>query len=195
MIKRLFDLLLALIGLIILSPVFLIVALIIRLSSSGPIFHRGKRVGLNGSFFHIYKFRTMVMNAEADGPAITSENDLRITRVGQILRRTKVDELPQLINVLIGEMSLVGPRPEDPRYVSLYTPEQLRILTVRPGITSAASLAYRHEEKMLAEQDWERIYRTEILPAKLAIDMRYISQRTLLSDISLLIKTILTILR
>ena len=124
--------------------------------------------------FRLYKFRRMVSDADKQGPGITATGDSRITRVGRFLRRTKIDELPQLINVLSGDMSLVGPRPEDPRYVTLYTPEQRRVLAVRPGITSAASLAYRHEEQLLAGADWETVYREEVLPAKLAIDLEYL---------------------
>jgi lipopolysaccharide/colanic/teichoic acid biosynthesis glycosyltransferase len=193
MIKRLFDFLSALIGLIVLSPLFLITSLIIKLTSPGPVFHRGERVGLNGKLFNLYKFRTMIANAATLGPGITPQNDTRITGVGRFLRRTKIDELPQLINVLTGDMSLVGPRPEDPRYIAQYTPEQREVLKFRPGITSAASLAFRKEEKMLAGLNWERIYCTEVLPSKLAMDLAYLSHRTLLSDILLIIRTILSI--
>lgn len=115
---------------------------------------------------------------------------VRITPVDRWLRRTKLDELPQLLNVLIGEMSLVGPRPEDPRYVALYTPEQRRVLRARPGITGAASLAYRHEEQMLAGPDWEIVYRTQVLPAKLTIDLNYLSRRSLRTDLRLILRTI-----
>jgi lipopolysaccharide/colanic/teichoic acid biosynthesis glycosyltransferase len=193
MIQRLFDFMSALVGLIFLSPIFLIAGLIIKLTSSGPIFHRGKRVGLNGKLFTLYKFRTMIASAAAMGPGITAKDDPRITWIGRLLRRTKIDELPQLINVLKGDMSLVGPRPEDPRYVAQYTPDQKQILSVRPGITSAASLAFRKEEQMLTGPNWERMYCAEVLPNKLAMDLAYLSQRTLLSDILLIIRTILSI--
>jgi lipopolysaccharide/colanic/teichoic acid biosynthesis glycosyltransferase len=192
MIKRLFDFASALIGLVLLSPLFLIAGLIIKMASPGPVFHYGKRVGLNGKVFTLYKFRTMVIHAPAVGPGITSNNDPRITWVGGLLRRTKIDELPQLINVLKGDMSLVGPRPEDPRYVAQYTPEQRQLLNVRPGMTSAASLVYRNEEQMLAGADWEKLYRTEVLPAKLAIDLSYLSKRTFFSDLLLILRTILS---
>jgi lipopolysaccharide/colanic/teichoic acid biosynthesis glycosyltransferase len=132
----------------------------------------------------------MVLDAENSGPPITAEGDNRITFIGRILRRSKIDELPQLINVLKGEMSLVGPRPEDPRYVDQYTPDQKQILNFRPGITSAASLAYRREEQMLAGPDWETVYRTRVLPAKLEIDLAYLARRTLLSDILLILRSI-----
>ena len=193
MIKRLFDFSSALIGLIILTPLFLITSLIIKLTSTGPVFHRGERVGLNGRLFNLYKFRTMVVNAATVGPGITAQNDPRVTGFGRFLRATKIDELPQLINVLTGDMSLVGPRPEDPRYVAQYTPEQKRILSVRPGITSAASLSFRKEEQMLSGQNWEKMYCTEVLPAKLKMDLAYFSHRTLWSDIFLIIRTILSI--
>ena len=195
MIKRLSDFLSALIGLIILFPLFLITSLIIKFTSPGPIFHRGKRVGLNGKLFNLYKFRTMIVNAADIGPGITAQNDPRITGVGRFLRRTKIDELPQLINVLTGDMSLVGPRPEDPRYVTQYTPEQRKILRVRPGITSPASLTHRYEERMLSGPDWENEYRFKILPTKLAIDLDYFSKRTWLSDLSLIARTIFSLFR
>jgi lipopolysaccharide/colanic/teichoic acid biosynthesis glycosyltransferase len=193
MIQRLFDFMSALVGLIFLSPIYLIAGLVIKLTSSGPIFHRGKRVGLNGKLFTLYKFRTMIASAAAIGPGITAKDDPRITWIGRLLRQTKIDELPQLINVLKGDMSLVGPRPEDPRYVAQYTPDQKQILSVRSGITSAASLAFRREEQMLIGPNRERMYCTEVLPNKLAMDLAYLSQRTLLSDILLIIRTILSI--
>jgi len=156
---RLFDLVAAAIGLVLLSPLLVAVALAIKLQDGGPIFYIARRVGKGGHLFRLYKFRTMVVNADKLGPAITSNEDTRITTLGRRLRHTKVDELPQLFNVLVGDMSLIGPRPEDPAYVALYTPEQRRVLRVRPGITGAASLAHRHEESMLKGADWETIYR------------------------------------
>jgi lipopolysaccharide/colanic/teichoic acid biosynthesis glycosyltransferase len=195
MVKRSLDFVSALIGLIILSPLFLITSLAIKLTSRGPVFHRGERVGLDGRLFHLYKFRTMIVDAATIGPGVTARDDPRVTAVGRLLRSTKVDELPQLINVLKGDMSLVGPRPEDPRYVAQYTPEQRQVLKFRPGITSAASLAYRREEEILDRLDWEKVYRNEILPAKLAIDLDYFSKRTLLSDLLLITRTILSLFR
>jgi lipopolysaccharide/colanic/teichoic acid biosynthesis glycosyltransferase len=135
----------------------------------------------------------MGVDAEEQGASSTSDDDPRITRIGKFLRKYKLDELPQLINVLKGNMGLGGPRPEDPRYAAQYTPEQKRILSVRPGITSAASLAFRKEEQMLIGPDWERIYCAEVLPAKLTMDLAYFSRRTLFSDIFLIIRTILSI--
>ncbi len=189
-VRRWLDVAASAVGLAALSPLFLGVGLWIKLDSPGPVFYRATRVGKDGRLFRLYKFRSMVTGADRQGPGITATGDARVTRAGRTLRRTKIDELPQLINVLNGDMSLVGPRPEDPRYVAFYTPEQRRVLAVRPGITSAASLAYRHEEQMLSGADWETIYREQILPAKLAIDLAYLARRSLISDIHLIGQTI-----
>lgn len=191
MLKRAFDILASGAGLIILSPLFLGIAIAVRASSPGPALYRARRVGRYGKEFTLYKFRSMVANADRQGPGITAAGDSRVTGVGRFLRRTKLDELPQLINVLRGDMSLVGPRPEDPRYVALYTPEQRRILEQRPGITSMASLTYRHEEQMLSGDDWERVYIEQVMPAKLAIDLEYAQRATLWRDIALIVKTVL----
>jgi lipopolysaccharide/colanic/teichoic acid biosynthesis glycosyltransferase len=188
--KQTFDTTVATFGLLALAPVFLVVAVLIKLEDGGPVFYRAKRVGLNGNLFPLYKFRSMRVDADRMGPGITASGDPRITRMGAWLRRTKVDELPQLLNVIAGDMSLVGPRPEDPRYVALYTPEQRRILQVRPGITSAASLAYRHEEQMLSGPNWQDTYVHEVMPAKLAIDLEYLARRNLLTDMTLILRTI-----
>ena len=137
----------------------------------------------------------MIADADKQGPGITAAGDSRITWIGRWLRDYKIDEIPQLINVLKGDMSLVGPRPEDPRYIAQYTPDQRQLLNVRPGITSAASLAYRNEEQILSGQDWETVYRTKILPAKLAIDLDYLSGRTFGSDLILILRTIAAMFR
>ena len=187
--RRLSDLIAAGAGLIILSPLFLVVALLVRLTSPGPALHRARRVGKDGRLFTLYKFRSMREGAAAAGPGITRSGDDRITRVGGWLRRTKLDELPQLINVWKGDMSLVGPRPEDPRYVESYTAEQRRVLSVRPGITSAASVLYRHEEELLQGEDWERTYREKVMPDKLRIELDYLQHRTLGGDLGILLKT------
>ena len=187
---RLLDVVASGLGLVLLSPLFVLVALAIRLDTPGPVYYRAQRVGKDGKPVRLYKFRSMVANADRRGPGITATGDTRVTRVGRFLRRTKIDELPQLINVLRGDMSLVGPRPEDPRYVVLYTQEQRRVLSVRPGITSAASLAYRHEEQLLAGADWETTYRNRVLPDKLAIDLAYLDRRTVVSDLKLIFRTI-----
>ncbi|MFV9504446.1 MAG: sugar transferase [Oscillochloridaceae bacterium umkhey_bin13] len=188
--RRGLDLLGAGLGLLGLAPILLVLACAIRMSDRGPILYQAVRVGRHGQTFRLFKFRTMVVDAARFGPGITASGDRRITPLGRWLRRTKLDELPQLLNVLRGEMSLVGPRPEDPRYVALYTAEQRRVLTVRPGITSAASLHYRHEERLLAGNDWEQYYRETVMPAKLALDLAYLERRTLFSDLRLILRTL-----
>jgi lipopolysaccharide/colanic/teichoic acid biosynthesis glycosyltransferase len=189
------DLLLAALALVVLSPLLGLVALLVRLDSPGPVLHRALRAGRFGRPFRLYKFRSMVANAAALGPGITAAGDARVTRLGNFLRRYKLDELPQLLNVLRGEMSLVGPRPEDPRYVALYTPQQRQVLAARPGITSPASLRYRSEEQLLlAGADWESLYLNSILPAKLALELDYFSRRTVWSDLSVLARTALAVL-
>jgi lipopolysaccharide/colanic/teichoic acid biosynthesis glycosyltransferase len=191
--KRTFDVVAAGLGLILLSPLLAAIAIAIKLDDGGPVLYRAWRAGKGGAPFRLLKFRTMFVDADKRGPAITAKGDSRVTRTGRFLRRTKLDELPQLINVLKGEMSLVGPRPEDPRYVALYTPEQRQVLSVAPGITSAASLTYRHEEQLLSGDDWEAVYRTQVLPAKLTIDLDYLKRRTLWSDIKLIFHTIVAV--
>jgi lipopolysaccharide/colanic/teichoic acid biosynthesis glycosyltransferase len=192
MLKRGFDIVASGIGLVVLSPLFAVIAIAVHLNSKGPVFYRARRVGRYGKEFRLYKFRSMVADADQKGPGITSANDARITPVGRFVRRTKLDELPQLLNVLRGEMSLVGPRPEDPRYVALYTPEQRAILRYCPGITSMASLVYRDEERLLAGDDWERKYIDEVMSAKLAIDLEYAQCATLFTDIGLIFRTIIS---
>lgn len=192
---RLIDVLAAAAGLLILSPLLLALALWVKLSSPGPIFYRARRVGRGGQLFHLYKFRTMVADADRQGPGITTAGDSRITPVGRFLRRTKLDELPQLLNVLNGEMSLVGPRPEDPRYVALYNAEQQRVLQVRPGITSPASLQYRNESELLRGRDWETVYTQEILPHKLALELDYLQKRSVWRDLGLIGQTVLSLWR
>jgi len=190
--QRLFDIIAASAGLLLLSPLLLVVALWVKFDSPGPVFYRALRIGRGGTPFRLFKFRSMVVDADRRGPGITTAGDARVTKSGRWLRRTKVDELPQLLNVLRGEMSLVGPRPEDPRYVALYTPEQRQILAYRPGVTSAASLAYRHEETLLAGPDWETIYLQEVMPAKLTVDLAYMAQRSLRTDIQLVLRTVMS---
>lgn len=195
--KRFFDLIFSSLGLLIFSPLFLLVAILIKLDSKGPVFFRQKRVGKNGKIFKIYKFRTMVKGAQGKGGLITtSEEDPRITPFGRLLRKYKADELPQLINVLRGEMSLVGPRPEVLKYVALYTLEQKRVLSVRPGITDSASLKYVDENKILSKTDnWEKIYVNHIMPDKLAINIEYIKKRSSVLDLVIILKTICKIFR
>ena len=191
MCKRGVDLLLAAAGLLLLSPLFLVVALCIRLDSPGPVFFRQERVGRGGRLFRIHKFRTMVADAPARGPGLTIGADPRVTRVGRWLRRTKIDELAQLLDVLAGQMSLVGPRPELPRYVALYPPLlRDQLLGVRPGITDPASLKYADEASLLAAAaDPEREYTQVLLPAKLQASADYLRSATLASDMAVLART------
>lgn len=189
--KRAVDILLATSGLILLAPVFGLVACCIKLTSRGPIWFRQIRIGKDGRPFHILKFRSMVTQAIVNNDRITVAGDSRVTAVGKLLRHYKVDELPQLWNIIRGHMSLVGPRPELPHYVSAYTPEQRVVLSARPGITDPASLAYRYEEELLAEQsDPEQFYRTKILPDKLARNVAYLQKVTLRMDIGIILRTV-----
>jgi lipopolysaccharide/colanic/teichoic acid biosynthesis glycosyltransferase len=189
--KRILDCLVTVLGLLFLCPLLLILCVTISLSDRGPIFYRAKRIGRGGIPFELYKFRTMIVDADRIGPAITTKGDSRVTPIGRFLRRTKLDELPQLLNVLKGDMSLVGPRPEDPRYVALYTPEQRDILDYAPGITSAASLTYRDEEQMLTGDDWETVYLTKVMPEKIAIDLEYMVSANIMTDLNLIFQTVL----
>ena len=194
--KRTLDLVTAGLGLIVLSPLFLLAAVAIKLESSGPVLFLQKRVGRNFVPFAICKFRTMVPDAEQRGAQLTAGADPRITRVGRWLRKTKVDELPQLINVLKGEMSLVGPRPEVPKYVELLHDQYVDVLTVRPGLTDPSSIKYRDESELLAESsDPEREYVERILPDKLAVSRAYIARATLLSDLGVLLATAVRVVR
>jgi lipopolysaccharide/colanic/teichoic acid biosynthesis glycosyltransferase len=195
MLKRSFDFVVSLAVILIALPFWLAVAVAIKLESPGPVFHRATRIGKDGKPFTLYKFRTMVADASRRGPGITQQADPRITRVGHFLRQLKIDEMPQLINVLKGEMSIVGPRPEDPRYVAHYTSEQRRVLTVRPGMASPAFIQYRHEEELLAAagDDLEHVYLTQILPDKLRLDLAYIQQRSFLFDLGVLARAALSL--
>lgn len=188
--KRCFDVIISLTGLLILSPLFLVVAIAIMSDSRGPVIFRQTRVGRYGKHFRILKFRTMNEDSEKHGMQITVGDDSRITRVGGFLRRTKMDELPQLINILRGEMSFVGPRPEVPAYVELYTEEQRQVLMVRPGLTDPASIKYRHESCLLAgSDDPEETYVREIMPSKLELSLQYIVGISLLNDIHCILTT------
>jgi lipopolysaccharide/colanic/teichoic acid biosynthesis glycosyltransferase len=192
MAKRLFDLVGALLGLALLAPLLLLVALAIRLDSGGPVFFRQERVGLGGRLFRIHKFRTMTASAAPGGGLLTVGADPRITRVGAMLRDKRLDELPQLIDVLRGDMSLVGPRPEVPRYVALYSAEmRSRILRVRPGITDPAALEFRDEATLLERAaDPEREYIVNILPRKLALQAAYAESATLMTDLAVITRSL-----
>lgn len=191
-IKRVCDFVLSLMGIIVLSPIFIIVSIAIKLDSKGKILFLQKRVGRYGKEFNIYKFRTMVSDAERLGKQITVGNDNRITKVGSFLRKYKIDELPQLFNVLKGDMSLVGPRPEVPKYVKLYSDEQKKVLNVRPGITDMASLRYKDENEILGKVDNpEEYYINVIMKDKLKLNLEYIEKSNIFFDLYLIIKTVL----
>lgn len=196
MVKRILDIAGAAIALLLLAPAMVIVGLIIRFDSPGPAIFRQERVGRSFRRFYIYKFRTMVVDAAAKGPAITGAADPRVTRVGRWLRRAKIDELPQLWNVLRGDMSLVGPRPELPRYVERFPREYSELLRVRPGLTDPSSLKYADEASWMAgAADPEDFYVTRILPDKLALARQYVDRSSLLMDLKLIGLTMLRGLR
>jgi lipopolysaccharide/colanic/teichoic acid biosynthesis glycosyltransferase len=188
--KRSFDAMVATIALVIVAPLLALAALMVKLSSRGPVFYRGTRVGLNGKLFPMLKFRTMVVDAESLGGSATAADDPRITRFGKFLRRYKLDELPQLFNVLLGDMSLVGPRPEVEKYVNLYSPEEKAILTVRPGITDWASIWNSNEAAVLeGSRDPERTYEELIRPTKLALQLLYVRDHSFFVDLKILFHT------
>ncbi|HET7421386.1 MAG TPA: sugar transferase [Candidatus Dormibacteraeota bacterium] len=193
--KRAFDVAVAAVGIVVVSPLLLAAAVAVKASSPGPVFYRGVRVGRNGEIFHIYKFRTMRVGADTQGPPLTSAGDPRVTGIGRLLRRTKFDETPQLLNVLRGEMSLVGPRPEHPDFVERYSPEQRQVLTVRPGITGPTALAFLDEEQMLGDGDPVGTYVSSIMPRKLAMDLEYVRTATFAGDVKLLVQTVARVLR
>ena len=192
--KRLFDMVCAALGLLVLSPVLLLCALLVGLTSPGGVLFRQERVGKDGVPFTIYKFRSM--RKDNAGLKISTSSDSRITPVGRVLRKTKLDELPQLWNVLKGDMSFVGPRPEVREYTDLYTPEQRQVLLVRPGITGLASIRYRNENDLLsASADPNRTYIEEVMPAKLALDLEYIPRACVSYDVRLILETLVTVVR
>ena len=194
--KRVFDFSLAAIGLIVLSPLLTTVALAVRVGSPGPIFYRGPRVGINGQRFNILKFRTMVANAEASGGSTTPVDDPRVTAVGRFLRGNKLDELPQLWNILIGEMSFVGPRPQVQWAVDLYTPEERLVLSVRPGITDYASLRFANEGEILkGSKDPDRDYMEKIHPEKMRLSLEYVRSRSFSGDLSIIAQTLGAVIR
>ena len=192
--KRLFDMVCAALGLLVLSPVLLVCALLVGLTSPGGVLFRQERIGKDGVPFTIYKFRSM--RKDNAGLKISTSRDTRITPVGRVLRKTKLDELPQLWNVLKGDMSFVGPRPEVREYTDLYTPEQRQVLMVRPGVTGLASIRYRNENELLtASSDPNRTYIDEVMPAKLALDLKYIHRACVSYDIKLIWETLVTVVR
>lgn len=189
--KRCLDSLASFIGLLLLFPLLLLIAIWIKTSSAGSVFYTQYRVGKNFKPFKLYKFRSMTVGADKKGLSITSANDTRITKVGKIIRKYKIDELPQLLNVLKGDMSLVGPRPEVERYVNLKRQDYTQILKVKPGITDNAAIAFRNEEEILAQyQDKEKAYIEIILPKKIELYQQYIGEMSFVKDIQLILKTI-----
>lgn len=185
----------ALVGLIVVSPLFLVIPILIKLDSEGPVFFKQWRTGKDRKAFRIYKFRTMVQNPDRMGAEITAANDPRITRVGKFLRRYAIDELPTLINVLKGDMSIVGPRPEVPKYLPYYAGKYQEILSVRPGLTDLGTIAFRDESRYLNKLNHEEIYGREILPQKLELYLTYVHERSFLFDLRIIFTTLALILK
>lgn len=193
--KRIFDIFFSIIGLLILSPFFIIIGILIALDSPGGVFYKQVRVGKNGKDFHLFKFRSMRTNSDKKGLLTVGGRDSRITRMGYFIRKYKVDELPQLLNVLFGDMSLVGPRPEVRRYVDLYNAKQKKVLSVKPGITDFASIEYSNENEILGNaEDPEKVYIEEIMPAKLDLNLKYIAEQGIATDFKIIFKTIAKII-
>ncbi|MBL7923706.1 MAG: sugar transferase [Bacteroidia bacterium] len=193
--KPLFDFTLSLLLVLLLAPLLLLLSLWVRLDSEGPVFYLQERVGWQGTTFRIFKFRTMHSDADKKGLLTVGGRDPRITRAGYYLRRYKLDELPQLFNVLRGEMSLVGPRPEVMKYVSLYTPEQRKVLNIKPGITDYASIAFANENELLGKSaDPETTYVNEIMPTKLQLNLKYMQEQNFFTDIKILFRTVVRII-
>lgn len=194
--KRTFDILVSFVAIVILFPFFIVVSILIKVDSKGPVIFRQVRVGKNEKNFEILKFRTMVTDAEKIGKQITIGEDKRITKIGRFLRKYKLDEFPQLFNVLKGDMSFVGPRPEVPRYTSLYTDEQKEVFKVRPGITDYASIKYRDENEILGEsENPEETYINKIMNDKLKINLEYLKRKSIIEDIKIIFKTLVKIIK
>jgi len=195
MTKRLLDILFCLPMCIVLSPLFLLIALFIKLGSKGPVFYLQERIGINSTPFNIFKFRTMHLDADKKGLLTVGGRDPRVTNFGYFLRKYKLDELPQLFNVVFGEMSLVGPRPEVQRYVEMYSVEQKKVLEVKPGITDYASIEYANENELLGKaDDPEKMYVEEIMPAKLKLNLKYVREQSFLVDLKIIFRTVMKIL-
>ena len=193
---RFFDFILSLVGLVVLAPIFIVLAIWIKIDSTGPVFYKQVRVGQNGIDFGLFKFRSMVVDADKKGLITVGGRDPRITRSGYFIRKYKLDELPQLINVLVGDMSLVGPRPEVRKYVDLYTDEQQKVLSVKPGITDYASIEYMDENEILGKSsDPEKTYIEEIMPEKIKYNMKYINNKSLFEYFKIILLTVLKIVR
>ena len=190
MLKHLFDIFMSLAFIVILFPVFIIISIWIMIDSRGGVFYLQSRVGKNNRDFRMYKFRSMRPESDTFGLLTIGDHDPRVTRAGKFLRKTKLDELPQMLNILKGNMSFVGPRPEVRKYVELYSAEQMKVLSVRPGLTDYASLEYIDEDSILGQSDDpDRVYITVIMPAKLELNMKYIRERSFTTDLTIMIKT------
>lgn len=194
--KRLFDIILSSIGILVLSPILVLISILVKISSKGPVFYRQVRVGKGNKDFRIFKFRTMYTGSDKKGLLTVGGRDPRVTKVGYYLRKFKLDELPQLFNVFTGEMSLVGPRPEVRKYVEHYSESDMEVLSVRPGITDYASIAFRNENDILKEsEDPEKKYIEEIMPIKLGLNKKYIAEKGMFKDLSIIFKTITVIIK
>jgi lipopolysaccharide/colanic/teichoic acid biosynthesis glycosyltransferase len=194
--KRSFDIVFSGLGLLVLSPLFAVLAVLIKRDTEGPVFYRGLRVGLHNTPFRMYKFRTMIIKADKIGGSSTPDDDPRITKVGHVLRRYKLDELPQLINVFVGNMSFVGPRPQVQWAVDLYTPEQRRVLTVKPGITDYASIRFPNEGEILkGSNNPDKDYMEKIHPEKMRLSLEYVEHRSFWLDLVIILNTVTVILR
>jgi lipopolysaccharide/colanic/teichoic acid biosynthesis glycosyltransferase len=190
MAKRIFDIVFSFIGLLVLLPLFLLISIAVAFDSKGGVFYGQRRVGKGRKEFKLFKFRTMYTDSDKRGLLTVGERDPRVTRVGYYLRKYKFDELPQLLNVCIGDMSLVGPRPEVKKYVDLYNQEQLKVLSVKPGITDYASIEFSNENEILAKvSDPEAVYINQVMPAKLQLNLKYIGEAGLITDLKLILKT------
>ena len=191
-----FDFILSLVGLVVLAPIFIVLAIWIKIDSKGPVFYKQVRVGKNSIDFELFKFRSMVVGADKKGLITVGGRDPRITHSGYFIRKYKLDELPQLINVLVGDMSLVGPRPEVRKYVDLYTDEQQKVLSAKPGITDYASIEYVDENEILGKSsDPEKVYIEEIMPEKIKYNMKYINNKSLFEYFKIILLTVLKIVR
>lgn len=194
--KRLFDIFISFSIISIFMPFFICISILIKLDSKGPIFFRQKRVTQYGKIFFIYKFRTMINNADQIGSQVTTENDIRITKIGRILRKYRLDEVPQVFNILLGEMTLVGTRPEVPKYVSKYSKEMWATLLLPAGVTSYASIAYKDEEKLLKNVDTvDKVYLEKVLPEKMQYNLKAIKEFGIVRDFTIMIKTIIAVVR
>lgn len=189
--KRFYDLFFSITGLLLLSPILLLIGALVKAHDRGPVFFRQRRIGFRGEPFYIWKFRTMIVDAEKSGLSVTKDGDERITPIGRVLRKLKLDELPQLINVAKGEMSLVGPRPEVPQYVARYNEAQKKVLELKPGITDLATLAFRNEETLLkSADDLENFYINFCVPKKIELNLRYAERANLWQDTKIILRTL-----